>query len=150
MKQLRLWVRLGAGLVYIALMVVLFMAAKGHTILVDNKKDPAGAWPEYRFFDASLDGGKAKEFARGDRVEFKVAGQTHRIRVELEDGTVVERDFTLGLDQAMVVLNVPQMIAGIEPWLSDFVAPPRISGEEAAANRASEGSFVAPDAPTAP
>ena len=135
-KSARKWaIRSALALVYIALAVLLFVTGRGHTILVDNKADPAGAYPALKAAVVSIDRLKAMEFYPGDRDKFVVQGQRHRIKVKALAPGSQEREFEfrVPLGQDMSLLSVSRLMAGVEPWIEVFVAP---TVQERAAARA--------------
>jgi len=131
----RMLLRFALVVVYVALAVVLFVFNRGHTVLVDNKADPAGAYQAFELMKVSIDGGKGMEFLKGDRDKFTVVGQRHRIRIEFPDGSKPEFEgyFSVPLGGDLFLLSVPKMIAGIEPFIEPFVVArsPLPSEEEA-------------------
>lgn len=137
-KAARRWAIRGAlAAVYLALAVTLFVTGKGHTILVDNKADPAGAYPALKAAVVSVGRQKPMEFYPGDRDKFVVKGQRHRIKVKpLAPGAQdLEVEFRLPLGQDMTLLSISKLTAGVEPWIEVFVAP---TVQEMAAERAAD------------
>jgi hypothetical protein len=121
-KTRRTLLRSALIVAYVAIAVVLFIFNRGHTILVDNKADPAGSYAAFELMKVSMDGGKGMEFFRGDRDKFTVVGQRHRIRIEFPDGTpAFEGAFSVPLGGDLFLLSVPKMVAGIEPFIEPFV-----------------------------
>jgi hypothetical protein len=111
--------------VYVALMVIAFVFGKGHTLLVDNK-DVEGMANLTAFDDVvvGVDSQKTSELASGDRDMFKVQGQRHRITLDIMgQADKVVKDITLPLNQNMVVLSLPKLVAGVEPAIGPFVQP---------------------------
>ena len=140
----RLVIRLALVVVYFALIAVFFLIGKGHSILVDNKD----VSEEILGLDGvlvSIDGREALELYPDDRDRENVRAQTHRVRVEDFNGEVLaEKRFTLPLNKDMIVLSVPKLVAGIEPFLDDFVPLTALQ-----ANDEDDGSgeqFTSPDA----
>jgi hypothetical protein len=74
-------------------------------------------------------------------------GQVHRVVIDRQDGSAkIEKTIRLPLGADTVLLSLPKLVAGAEPYLEPFqvkVAAP--ADEEAPA--ASDGSVVAPEAP---
>lgn len=137
-KAARRWaIRAVLAAAYLTLAVVLFVTGKGHTILVDNKADPAGAYPALKAAVVSIGRQKPMEFYPGDRDKFVVQGQRHRIKVKLLAPGAQEREveFRLPLGQDMTLLSISRLMAGVEPWIEVFVAP---SVQEMAAERAAD------------
>jgi len=122
-KTRRILLRLALLVVYVALAVALFIFNRGHTVLVDNKGDPAGTFQAFELMKVSIDGGKGMEFFKGDRDKFTVVGQRHRIRIEFPDGSkpAFEGRFIVPLGGDLFLLSVPKMVAGLEPFIEPFV-----------------------------
>ncbi|AEJ18703.1 DUF6672 family protein [Gracilinema caldarium] len=117
----RIIIRSALGLLYVLLLVLMLVTGKRHTILIDNKADPNGAFGAINGMSVQIDALEAAEYYPGDRDKAVVKGQRHRIRVELfDDEKVIERDFRIPLNQDMVLLSVPKMLAGIEPFIEPF------------------------------
>lgn len=142
----RTLVQVGLLVVYVALIGLSFVTGKGHTILVDNKDNEAAAVTAFEDVVVGMDRQETLELMPGDRDMFKVKGQRHRISVEVAgQGEKVVRDFSLSLDSDMVVINLPKLVKGIEPYWETFVpihtAPVAQDSEEA---------FTSPDAVVVP
>ncbi len=140
----RLVIRLALIVLYFGLIAVFFVIGKGHAILIDNKD----VSEEILGIDGvlvSIDGREALELYPGDRDRENVRSQSHRVRVEDFNGEVLaEKRFTLPIDKDMIVLSVPKLVAGIEPFLDDFVPLTALQ-----ANDPEDGSgeqFTSPDA----
>ena len=137
-KAARRWaIRAALAAAYLALAVTLFVTGRGHTILVDNKADPAGAYPALKAAVVSIGRHKPMEFYPGDRDKFVVKGQRHRIKVKpLAPGSRErEVEFRLPLGQDMTLLSISKLMAGVEPWIEVFTAP---TVQEMAAERAAD------------
>lgn len=117
----RIIIRSALGLLYVLLLVLMLVTGKRHTILIDNKADPNGSFGAINGMSVQIDALEAAEYYPGDRDKALVKGQRHHIKVELfDDEKVIERDFRIPLNQDMVLLSVPKMIAGIEPFIEPF------------------------------
>ena len=120
-KQRRLIIRLALVVVWVALAFLLFVLNRGHSILLDNRNL---ASPEVRAPDmimVTVNKLKPVELFRGDRDVVDVGGGRSRIRVEYSDGTPpFETSFRLPLKPDMVILSIPKMINGIEPFFEDY------------------------------
>jgi hypothetical protein len=145
---------------YVGLMVLVFILGKGHTLLVDNK-DVEGM-PNVVAFDdvvVGVDRQETTELTSGDRDMFKVTGQRHRVTMEIMgQPEKVVKDIVLPLGQDMILVSLPKLAAGIEPYLEPFkpletVTPSRdsetftITGSEAIAP---DPNAAPPAAPTSP
>lgn len=107
--------------VYIGLMVLMLVSGKQHTILIDNKDDPLGSYEAIDGMSVQIDNLESAEYYPGDRDRAVVQGQRHRIRVELfDDERVIEREFSVPFNQDMVLLSVPRLVSGMEPFIEPF------------------------------
>ncbi len=141
----RLLVRSLLVLALIGVLVLSFLAGKGHTILVDNKDVSGGSISAIDGILVSVDGKEELELYSGDRDMQKVKGQSHVVKVEIiNDGTKFEKRIALPLMTEMMLLSIPKLVAGIEPCIETFVpldvAPP---ADESVGNT---NSFTSPDA----
>ena len=128
MKARRLVVRAAALSLFVALGAFLFVNGKGHDILLDNKTVTAGDQTYEAFASAliSLDGKKAVEIQRRERLPEVLVGKNHVIRVEVMNrgGKVIqtrEEKFSLGLDRTWLI-SLPMLISGDVNWLQVFKA----------------------------
>ena len=109
--------------VYIAVIIIMLTTGKRHTILIDNKDSEDGSVLAIDGMSVQIDNQEAWEYYPGDRDKAVVQGQRHKVRVEiLADGKIVEAAFRVPLNQDMVLLEVPKLIAGVEPYLKPFTA----------------------------
>lgn len=141
-------IRAACVVAYFALLAVLFVNGKGHTVLIDNKDSPDGAHPALEFAAVAVNNDESAEYYPGDRDKASVKGQKHRVRIELEDGTIVEKDFAVPLSVDMVLLSVPMMVAGVDGAVIPFTpldaAPPPDD------NAGNVNEFTAPMGPEEP
>ncbi|TXT50769.1 MAG: hypothetical protein FD137_224 [Spirochaetes bacterium] len=64
---------------------------------------------------------ESAEYYPGDRDKAVIQGQSHKIKVELfMEGRTEERTFRVPFGQDMVIIYVPKLLAGQEPWLESF------------------------------
>lgn len=127
----RVIIRSSLVVVYILIMVLMLVSGKRHTILIDNKDDPNGAYEAINGMSVQIDNLESAEYYPGDRDKALVKGQKHHIKVELfDDEKVVEADFTVPLNQDMVLLSVPKMVAGMEPFIEPFTVQLEQAGQE--------------------
>ena len=121
LKNRKLLVRSILVAAYIALLVLMLLTGKRHTILIDNKDAEDGSYLAIDGMSVQIDKQESSEYYPGDRDKALVNGQKHRIKVELfSDGKIVESSFTLPLGQDMVLLSVPKLVAGISPYIEPF------------------------------
>jgi hypothetical protein len=81
----------------------------------------------------SVDGREAVELYAGDRDMAQLKGQRHRVSVEdFSGGNKIEKSFKLPLHTDMLLISIPKLVAGIEPFIEPFVLrdQPRPAGEE--------------------
>jgi hypothetical protein len=145
----RLLVRAGLVAVYVALVGIVFVLGKGHTLLIDNKDIVNGSRTAIDGVLVSVDGREALELYAGDRDMVLLKGQRHRVSVEpISGGDKVERVFSLPIDTDMLLLSVPKLVGGQEPYIETFVQrdQPRPADEPVGDNNA----FTSPDAVAAP
>jgi len=125
--------RLAARAVLIAaltgLLVFSFLSGKGHTILIDNKDAENGAVPAVDGVLVTINKMEELELYSGDRDMQKVKGQKHIVKIEIiNDSVKIEKLITLPLMTEMMLLSVPKLAAGIEPFMEEFIpldmAPP--------------------------
>lgn len=106
---------------YIGLALLMLFTGRSHIVLIDNKDAPDGSWAAVDGMAVSVDGQESAEYYPGDRDKAVVKGQRHRIKVELlADQKVVEKSFTVPFGEAMVILSVPKMLKGLEPFVERF------------------------------
>ena len=117
--------RAGIVVVWISLGMLIFITARGHSLLLDNRNVEI---PELRAPDeviVSVDEKDGISLLRGDRDRLTVTGSKHRIRVEFKDGRdPFEGEFVLPIKDDMYILSVPKMINGLEPFVEVFQFTP--------------------------
>jgi hypothetical protein len=106
---------------YIALLVLMLVTGKRHTILIDNKDAADGSYLAVDGMSVQIDDQEALEYYPGDRDRAIVSGQKHKVKVEIfSDGKIVKAPLKLPFGQDMVLFSVPKLIAGIEPFVESF------------------------------
>ncbi len=150
----RLAVRSGLLAAYLALMALLFVHGKGHTILLDNKDAEDGSCRAFEDVTVSVDGGEEDQMARNDRDKAQVRGQSHRVVITVTGGQKIEKWIRVPLNRDMLLLSIPKLAAGIEPAIVPFVpldvAPPSDEGEGNKNSFTAPGGSPPPGAPAAP
>ncbi len=120
----RLIVRSALVAVYVALLVLMLLLGKRHTILIDNKEAEDGSYAAIDGMSVQIDSLESAEYYPGDRDKAVVNGQRHKIKVEIfSESKVVEQSFTVPFGQDMLILSVPKLVAGITPYVETFVPP---------------------------
>jgi len=121
LKNPKLLVRSILVVVYVAILVLMLLTGKRHTILIDNKDAEDGSYQAIDGISVQIDKQESAEYYPGDRDKATVNGQKHSIKVEIfSDGKIVESTFAIPLMQDMVLLSVPKLVAGIEPYTIPF------------------------------
>lgn len=114
-------VRSALAALYIALLLIMLVTGKRHTILIDNKDSEDGSILAIDGMSVQIDRLESSEYYPGDRDKALVSGQKHKIKVEVfSDGKIVEADFSVPFGQDMVLLSVPAFLAGVEPYIKPF------------------------------
>ncbi|HOX18911.1 MAG TPA: hypothetical protein PKW82_10675 [Spirochaetales bacterium] len=108
------------------------LTGKSHTILVDNK--PVAGLEAFRLVEVTIGRQEPLELGRGERDKFAVQGQSHRVRIDLMNGSdPVTATLRLPYDAKMVLVSLPKLVAGIEPAWEPFEtgqdAPPPVVDE---------------------
>ena len=110
---------------YLALAAFVFTNGKGHTLLLDNKSLPDGSVKSLSIVEVYADKAPVVELLPRDRDMAFVTGQRHRIRIETPDGVAVkEVSFTVPLKEDMILVSIPKLAAGIEPFWEPFRTAP--------------------------
>lgn len=139
-------VRGGLVVLYVGLVALSFVTGKGHTVLVDNKDNEAAGVTAFDDVVVGIDKLETLELAPGDRDMFTVKGQRHTVTLEIMgQSEKVVRSFSLPLDSDMVVVNLPKLAKGIEPYWEIFVPI-----QAAPVAQESNEAFTSPDAPLTP
>ena len=114
-------VRAVLGVAYAAVLVLMLVTGRQHTVLIDNADAPDGSFAAVDGMAVQVNRLESAEYYPGDRDKAMVKGQKHRIKVEIfNEGKVEERAFRVPFGQDMVILSVPKMLAGIDPWIEPF------------------------------
>ena len=124
--------RTGIVVIWVSLGMLIFITARGHSLLLDNRNVEL---PELRAPDeviVSVDGKAGINLFRGDRDRLTVTGSKHIIKVEFKDGKEpFEGEFILPIKDDMYILSVPKMINGIEPFVQVFQFTPESRNADA-------------------
>lgn len=107
--------------VYLGIMALMVVTGRQHTVLIDNADAPDGSYSAVEGMAVQVDRLESSEYYPGDRDKAVVQGQSHKIKVELfMEGRTEERSFRVPFGQDMVIIYVPKLLAGLEPWLEPF------------------------------
>ena len=138
----RLIVRSALVAVYVAILVLMLLLGKRHTILIDNKAAEDGSYAAIDGMSVQIDSLESAEYYPGDRDKAVVTGQRHKIKIEiLSESKVVEQSFSVPFGQDMVILSVPKLVAGIAPYLEPFVQQAESAAASDAANATQPQAF---------
>jgi hypothetical protein len=141
-RSRRLLVRLGLAVLYAALIALVFVTGKGHTILVDNKDRPEG-FAAVDGILVSVDGREPLELYSGDRDMVKVKGQRHRVSIEpVAGGEKKTVELKVPMDGDMLLLSVPKLAAGRDDCLEPFVQRDQVAPKEESVGNTNE--FTSP------
>ena len=114
-------IRAAIAVVWLSLGAVIFIAARGHSLLLDSRDVEALEIRAPGEVAVSVDGKGGVKLRRGDRDRLTVKGSKHKIRVEFKDGREpFEGGFILPIKNDMYLLSVTKMINGIEPFVEVF------------------------------
>jgi hypothetical protein len=151
-KGRRLFVRLGLVICYFGLATLMFVLGKGHTVIVDNKGAEDGSYSAIDGVMVSVDGLEPLEMYSGDRDKAVLKGQSHKLIIEtISSGEKVEKRVSLPIDQDLLILSIPKLVAGIEPAIEPFKALPAPPHEDSPGEEGGNfGGTEAVAAPTAP
>ncbi len=141
-RKRRLFVRGSLIAVYIFLMVLMVFIGRRHTILIDNKDAPDGSYSAINGMEVSIDRLESTEYYPGDRDKALVQGQRHTIKINIFDNNqTIEKTFTVPLWSDMMIISVPKLVAGIEPWIEPFTVAEQIEAAQESGPPAGEMSF---------
>ncbi|OQB98128.1 MAG: hypothetical protein BWX81_00610 [Spirochaetes bacterium ADurb.Bin110] len=141
-KKHRLIIRASLLVIYVFLIVVMIHSGRRHTILIDNKDAHDGSYIGIDGMEVSIDNQEPLEYYRGDRDKAVVQGQKHTIKVELfDDGRKIEKTFAVPLWTDMVIIFVPKLVNGIEPWLEPFTVAEQLEESQESISPDEEMSF---------
>ena len=149
-KTRRMMVRGILLVVYVSVMMVAFVLGKGHTILLDNKDSSDGSVKAFENVTLSVNGTEPIEFTSGDRDMVKVRAQWHTFEVTVNGQKTVKK-VTLPLGQSILLLSIPKLVAGVEPYIIPFVQadepPPPVDPNAGNSNEFTSPGGTAPIAP---
>jgi hypothetical protein len=141
-KTRRRLVQGGLLVVYILIMVLMIFTGRRHTILIDNKDAADGSYSAVNGMEVSIDTQESSEYYPGDRDKALVQGQKHTIKVTVfDDNRTLEKTFTVPLWSDMMIISVPKMAAGLEPWIEPFTMAEQIEEAQESGPPAGEMSF---------
>jgi len=135
-------VRGGLLVVYVLVIALMIFTGRRHTILIDNKEAPDGSYSAINGMEVSIDKQESSEYYPGDRDKALVQGQKHTIKINVfDDNKTIEKTFTVPLWSDMMIISVPKLAAGIEPWIEPFTMAEQIEEAQESGPPAGEMSF---------
>ena len=106
-------VKIGLVIFYLLLMALMFLLGRSHTVLIDNKSDPNGAYKAIDGCTISFNGEKPIEMFKGDRDKIMLRGQTHRVKVSFFNGQEeIIGTITIPLFENAVMVSIPAFVKG--------------------------------------
>ena len=106
-------VNIGLVIFYLLLMALMFLLGRSHTVLIDNKSDPNGAYKAIDGCTISFNGEKPSEMFKGDRDKIMLRGQTHRVKVSFFNGQEeITGTITIPLFEDAVMVSIPAFVKG--------------------------------------
>ena len=106
-------VKIGLVIFYLLLMALMFLLGRSHTVLIDNKSDPYGAYKAIDGCTISFNGEKPIEMFKGDRDKIMLRGQTHRVKVSFFNGQEeITGTITIPLFEDAVMVSIPAFVKG--------------------------------------
>lgn len=139
---------------YIVVMLIMVFSGRQHTILIDNKDAPDGSYTAIDGMEVQIDNLEALEYYPGDRDKAVVQGQRHKIKVNMfMEGREFEASFRIPFGQDMILLSVPKLAAGLEPYFEPFTVLESIASdavEEAPSSFGADSPIGLEESPPAP
>jgi hypothetical protein len=128
----RLIVRGGVLVVYLALTAFVFVSGRGHTVLLDNKTAADESYQAFSLVKVYVGNEDGLELMPRDRDKATVRGQRQVIRIETrEEAMITEKAIRIPIGVDTVLVSIPKMAAGIEPFWEPFVVEiQRVTREE--------------------
>jgi hypothetical protein len=108
---------------YLTLALIVFIFGRGHTLLLDNKTAADGSYTGFRTLSVSVNGGAPLQLALRERDKALVVGQRHTVRFEA-NGQVYEASFKLPFGEDIILVSLPKLAAGVEPFWEPFRSEP--------------------------
>ena len=106
-------VKIGLVILYLLLMALMFLLGRSHTVLIDNKSDPNGAYKAIDGCTISFNGEKTIEMFKGERDKIMLRGQTHRVKVSFFNGQEeITGTITIPLFEDAVMVSIPAFVKG--------------------------------------
>lgn len=119
-------------LLYVALGAFVFLSGRTHTVIIDYAATEDGSAPAVEQVTIYVGRSEGIEYTGGDfRDQVLVKGQRQQLAIEsFFGGEKIVRDFSIPVGADLILLSVPKAAAGIEPFVSAYVAPKRMVSAE--------------------
>lgn len=108
---------------YLAAAAWAFVGGRGHTILLDNRSAEDGSYAAFRAVEASVNGGEIQRLAMRERVKAVAVGQRLRVKASA-NGRAFEGEARIPFGEDIILVSLPKLAAGIEPFWEPFRAEP--------------------------
>jgi len=129
----RLAIRAALVAALVALGAFSMVIGKGHTIVLDDMAAKDGSYEAIRACAVKVGRGKDIEMTRGVRELVTVTGQRFKLAVDWLDGSApLVKSIDIPFGQEYVIVYLPRLKAGIEPWIEPFFPFDQVPDEPAA------------------
>ena len=135
----KIWFRVGAVLLLIAMAAVMMYIGRGHTIYFDNKtlEYEGTKYETARRMNVFVAGEQVAKLSKKERGMATCMGQSFHFDVEVireKDGPSEFYGFDLNLPYGTdgIIVNLPGIIAGLpeSAWMSEFIPAPAVEEAE--------------------
>lgn len=117
----RLRIRAVLVVFVVAIGAFAMVVGRGHTVVLDDMRPKDGSYEPVRMLSATIGRGKPIELSTGVREVVAIMGQRPKLVVDWMDGTApVEKELSIPFGQDFVIVYLPKLKAGIEPWVEPF------------------------------
>ena len=131
-KKRQLVARLILLALYVGLGAIMIFTGKQHTILIDNKDVEGTSYTAIDGMSVQIDNLESSEYYAGDRDKAVVKGQNHKIKIEIFDPEQkIEKEISIPFGQSMVLLSIPKLVNGVEPYMVLFTIQEENASEQA-------------------
>jgi len=131
-KKRQLVARLVLLVLYVGLGAIMIFTGKQHTILIDNKDVEGTSYTAIDGMSVQVDNLESSEYYAGDRDKAVVKGQNHKIKIEIFDPEQkIEKEISIPFGQSMVLLSIPKLVNGVEPYMEPFTVQEENASEQA-------------------
>lgn len=114
-KKMQTIVKIGLVIGYLAIMGLMFVFGRSHTVIIDNNSDPSGIFSAIDGCTVSFDGDKGIEMFKGDRDKIVVRGQHHTVKISFFNGQEeVSGTIRIPLFEDAVLVSIPAIASGAE------------------------------------